>query len=635
MPPEQIIIPLALSCGVVIANDRLGRMRGILIGLLCLSTRFAAAQDAGGITLFGKHCAQCHEAPGSRAPKRDALRERTPESILDAITSGAMVAQARALTVEQRRQVAEYIAGRPLGAQASVDVPALPNRCAAQLDDAQFSNPLKGPMWNGWGVDLGNSRFQPAAAAGLTAEQVPKLKLKWAFGFLNASSMYGQPTVAGRRVYVGANNGFVYSLDAKTGCAYWSFQAAGGVRTAPSIGRVKNGYAVYFGDVKANVYAVDARTGKQIWTQRADAHQHARITGAPALAKGRLYVPVASREELAGGNPDYECCTFRGSIIAYDAETGKHIWRTYTIPEPQRIKKTSLGTQLWGPAGVAIWSAPTIDLRHGRLYVATGDAYTAPAPSTSDAVMAFDLKTGHVIWTKQLTENDAYVFGNCDKNDPAHSETCPSDPGPDFDFGSSPILCKLPNGREILMVGQKSGVGWALDPGKRGAIIWQHRVGKGSSLGGIEWGSATDGRLVYFANSDANWGPEQAGGIAAVRIQNGERVWFTRPPPIRCQSDNDPGCMQAQSAAITAIPGVVFSGSLNGIMRAYAADDGKIVWEYNTAREYSTVNSVAAKGGGISGPGPTVAGGMLFITSGYSEFGIGGPGNVLLAFGVE
>ncbi len=606
---------------------------------LCLASRFAAAQGARGIAVFEEHCAQCHSAPApdSRAPDRDLLRQRTPESILDAMTSGAMVEQARSLSVEQRRQVAEYIAGRPLGASAAGDASAMSNRCAA----SSFADPTKGPTWNGWGGDLGNSRFQTAAAAGLTVDQAPKLKLKWAFGFPNASSMYGQPSIAGGRVYVGADTGFVYSLDAETGCVYWSFQASGGVRTAPSIGPVKTGsdksrYAVYFGDVKANVYAVDAQTGKQIWMQRADAHPIARVTGAPALAEGRLYVPVASLEELAGGNPAYECCTFRGSMVAYDAETGKQIWKTYTIPEePKRLKKTSRGKQLWGPAGAAIWSAPSIDLKRGLVYAATGDAYTAPAAPTSDAVMAFDLKTGRVVWSKQLTENDAFVVGNCSNASKTRSETCPPDQGPDFDFGSSPILRTLPNGHDVIIVGQKSGIGWALDPEKQGTVMWQDRIGKGSALGGIEWGSATDGRLVYFANADASWGPEQAGGLTAVMIQNGERVWSTRPPPIPCKSARDPNCIQAQSAAVTAIPGVVFSASSNGIMRAYASADGKIIWEYNAAHEYSTVNGVAAKGGGINGPGPVVVGGMLFMTSGYAALGGGSPGNVLLAFGVE
>jgi polyvinyl alcohol dehydrogenase (cytochrome) len=603
-----------------------------MILVLCLAARFAPAQTAPGIAAFDAHCARCHAAPkpGTRVPNLDSLRQRTPESILAAITSGVMTEQARTLTVEQKHQVAEYLAGRPLGAPSPVHSPATPGGCATLSAD-----PMKGPAWNGWGVDLGNSRFQPAAAAGLTADQVPKLKLKWAFGFVNSNKVFGQPTVVGGRLYVGADNGAVYSLDAKTGCQYWSFQASSGVRTAPVIAPIKDGYAVYFGDLNANVYAVDAKTGKQIWTQRADTHPAARITGAPALGGGRLYVPVASLEELSAGDAKYECCTFRGSIVAYDPETGKQIWKSYTISaEPQPTKKTSQGTQLWAPAGAAVWSTPTIDLKRGLLYAATGDAYTVPAPPTTDAVMALDLKTGHVVWTRQITENDAFVVANCDN--PGRLETCPSGQlGPDFDFGSSAILRTLPNGHDILAIGQKSGIGWGLDPEKQGAILWQHRVGKGSTLGGIEWGAASDGQLVYFANADASWGPEQAGGLAAVKIESGERVWFTRPPPIPCTADSGSRCVQAQPAAVTAIPGVVFSGATNGIMRAYAAADGKIIWEYDTAHEYSTINGVAAKGGGISGPGATVVGGMVYFGSGYDQFGIGTAGNVLLAFGLD
>jgi len=616
-------------------------MNRTLLGLLCVSVRFAMAQEGPGAAVFEGHCARCHTASAheNRAPSRDSLRQRPPESILDAITSGPMVEQARALTVDQRRQVAEYVAGRPLGTPAARNPPATPDGCVAQpgsapVVDPPFVNLIKGPMWNGWGVDLGNSRFQPAAAAGLTADRVPNLKLKWAFGFPNVSSMVGQPSIAGGRLYIGAESGLVYSLDAGTGCMYWSFQAAAGVRAAPSIGRIGVTFAVYFGDLKANVYALDARTGKQIWTQRADPHPLARITGSPVLAGGRLYLPVASLEELEGGNPTYECCTFRGSMVAYDAETGKRIWKTYTISqEPEKTGKTARGTQLWAAAGAAIWSAPTIDLKRGVLYAATGDGYTEPAASTTDAVMAFDLKTGRILWTKQITGNDAFVV--CDPNAPTRSETCPKDLGPDFDFGSSPMLRTLPNGHDILAIGQKSGIAWGLDPEKQGAIMWQDQVGKGSTLGGIEWGSATDGRLAYFANADAGWGSEQAGGLVALNLADGKRVWFTRPPPISCQGVDSHDCVQAQAAAITAIPGVVFSGSSNGIMRAYASADGRIVWEYNTVREYTTVNGVPGKGGGIGGPGPVVAGGMLFMNSGYSVFGQGRPGNVLLAFGVD
>lgn len=608
----------------------------VIAGLtVCPWSRAAAAQASPGDLLFQRHCAACHLAPAadSRAPGLDSLRARTPDAILDALTSGVMATEARALDFAEKRTLAEYLGGGALGATRTGDAASMPNRCAART----LGDPLNGPMWNGWGADLENSRYQPTTT--LTAERVPQLRLKWAFGLPYAASAYGQPTVAGGRVFVGADTGVVYALDASSGCVYWSFAAQGGVRTAISIGPIaaagSTRYAIYFGDIKANVYAVDAENGALLWTKEADPHPLARITGAPALSGGRLYVPVASLEEVAGGNPTYECCTFRGSIVAYDAATGRQIWKSYTIDEPLKpTRKTSLGTQLWGPAGAAVWSAPTIDRRRGVLYVATGDAYTAPAADTSDAVMAFDVKTGRRVWSKQLTAGDAWLAGTCQQSGPNRSETCPDPQGPDFDFGNSPILRTLPNGRRILAIGQKSGIGWGLDPDRRGAIVWQHRVGKGSILGGMEWGSAADDRLVYFPNADAQYGPAEAGGLAAVKLDTGERVWFTRPPAITCKGENDRACVQAQSAAVTVIPGVVFSGATNGILRAYSTTDGRVVWEYNTARPFTTVNGVPAKGGQLNGPGPTVAGGTLFVTSGYAAVGGGSAaaGNVLLAF---
>jgi polyvinyl alcohol dehydrogenase (cytochrome) len=538
-----------------------------------------------------------------------------------------MKVNADGLTDTQRRMIAEYITDRPLGAALAGQASAMPNRCASQ----PLGNPLVGPSWNGWGADEGNSRFQPAAAAGLTAESVPKLKLKWAFGFPNGSSAYGQPAIAGGRVYVGSDNGFVYALDAASGCVYWSFQAQGGVRTAVTLGKNGARYAAYFGDVKANVYAVDAETGAQVWTKSAESHPLARITGAPVLFNGRLYVPVASFEEGSGPNPKYECCTFRGSVVAYDAASGEQVWKTYTIPErPRPAKKNSVGTQLWGPAGAAVWSAPTIDAKRGVLYVATGDAYTFPAAETSDAIMAFDLKSGIPMWTHQFTPNDAFLVG-CGSG-PSTRDNCPDVVGPDFDFGNSPVLRTLPGGKSILVIGQKSGAAWAIDPDKDGALLWQHKVGSGSALGGVEWGSAADDQHGYFASADGQLGPN-AGGLTALNLATGEEAWKTLPPPLECAPGRN--CSQAQSAAITVIPGVVFSGTTTGVMRAYAASDGRVLWDYNTAHEYTTVNGVKAKGGSLNGPGPVVAAGMLFMNSGYAYLGYGAPGNVLLAFGTE
>ena len=318
-----------------------------------------------------------------------------------------------------------------------------------------------------------------------------------------------------------------------TGCVYWSFRAGASVRTAISVGPITGQpgarYAIYFGDLNGAVYAVNAETGTLIWKQQADPHPLARITGAPTLHRGRLYVPVTGFEEAVAANPKYECCTTQGAVVAYDANTGAQIWRASTISEPlARTRKTSLGTQLWGPAGGSVWSAPTVDERTNSLYVATGDAFTAPAAPTTDAIVAFDLGTGRMKWSKQLTPDDAYLVG-C--GGPKQSETCPTPNGPDFDFGGPPILRALPNGRRVLTAGQKSGVAWGLDPDKEGAIIWEHRIGKGTVTGGIEWGGAADEQVVYYPNNDAFLGPKEAGGLAAIRLATGERLWFTKPPP--------------------------------------------------------------------------------------------------------
>lgn len=609
-------------------------MRTLLLAVAVLATHAAgtSAQSfgVGGLMPFEQKCASCHVKPdaGSRAPSREQLQGRAPEAILAAMTTGGMAPMATGLSEAQMRAIAEYVSGRSFGTAEAGHASLMKNQCAA----TPLGNALAGPAWNGWGVDAANTRFQPAAAAGLTAATVPNLALKWAFGFPEGRMAFGQPTVIGGRVYVGSDNGFVYSLDAATGCVYWSYQAKAGVRTAITVAPIRAGasrFAVFFGDLRANVYAIDAENASLIWTRNADPHPVARITGAPAFHDGRLFVPVSSIEEAMGGHPNYQCCSFRGSVIAYDASTGEQRWQSFTIAEAAvPIRKTSLGTQLWGPAGAAVWSAPTIDPERRRLYLSTSNGYTYPAVNTTDAVMALDLASGKRLWTRQLTANDAYVIG-CGPN--AKSETCPQETGPDFAVGTSPILRTLPGGRRILAVGQKSGLAWGLDADS-GSVVWQHRVGQGTPLGGIEWGGAADDRLVYYPNADGLLGIKAAGGLAAIRLATGEREWWA--PPIATCPDQTMKCIPAQSAAASAIPGVVFSGATDGMMRAYDARDGKVLWSFATARDFETVNGVKARGGSINGPGATIAGGMLYMTSGYGNFGQM-AGNVLLAFGVQ
>jgi polyvinyl alcohol dehydrogenase (cytochrome) len=601
---------------------------------VCIPSTVFAQGLLQTMQVFETRCAQCHGsatvAPEKvdeavRAPSRAMIAQLTPERVLDALTTGSMQANAKGLPDNLKKSLAEFLTGRPIGSAASGAASAMKNQCTAK----PIGNLLAGPAWNGWGNDLMNSRMQTAANAGLNPTQVPQLKLKWAFGFPNGSSAYAQPAVAGGRVFVGSDNGFVYSLDAATGCVYWSFEAKAGVRTAITLAPIKtaagNRFAAYFGDLKANVFAVDAETGAQIWSARVDQHPFARVTGAPTLYNGKLYVPVSSFEEGSGSNDRYECCTFRGSVAAIDAASGKIAWQTYTVGEPKPTKKNKLGVQQYAPSGVAIWSAPTIDVKRRVLYVATGNEYSGPGGPTSDAVIAMDLESGKIAWTSQVTPGDVYVVG-CN----AQRENCPEEEGPDFDFGNSAILRDLPGGKSLIVIGQKSGVVWALDPDAKGKIVWQRRVGKGSALGGLEWGSAADATVGYFPVSDMLLGQETAGGLHALRLDNGTPLWEARPPRADCKDPKN--CVQAQSAAITLIPGVVFSGTTTGLMRAYDTRDGRVLWTYDADQPYETVNGVKAKGGSFNGPGPVVAGGMVFMNAGYNYLGFGSGGNVLLAF---
>jgi polyvinyl alcohol dehydrogenase (cytochrome) len=595
------------------------------------ATGVVSAQQADGEQVFKHSCASCHNgAPDSRAPSLDALKARTPQAVIESLMTGAMRPQGSRLSGPERRSVAEFVTGMKVGGDVTG---AETGRCTAA--SARGSNTGRAVAWSGWSPTITNTRFQSREMAGLTAADVPRLSLKWAVGFPDASVAWAPPTVAGGRLYVGSQNGTVYSLDATTGCIHWTFSATGGVRTAIAVGAASGsagrapsgveGALVYFGDTAANAYALHAETGRLVWTRKVDDHPLARITGSPTLHAGRLYVPVSSYEESQGADPRYECCTFRGSVSALDAATGRVIWKTSMITDPlQRRGTSTAGAALWGPSGSGIWSAPTIDDGRQRLYVATGNAYSAPAHKSSDAVVALDLESGAIRWMRQMTPGDIYL-SNCRAGNP----NCPDVNGPDFDFGSPPVLARAA-GRDVLVIAQKSGVAFALDPAHDGEVMWEYRAGQGGVLGGLEWGAAVDGENAYFAVSDIL--QPKPGGVHAVRLSTGQRVWFTPPPAPVCGTGR--GCNAAQSAAVTVIPGVVFSGSNDGALRAYSTATGVVVWEFDTNKDFTTVNGVPAKGASLIGPGPVVAGGMVYVNSGYGAFG-GRPGNVLLAFGVD
>ena len=599
------------------------------------------APAADGEQVYAMSCARCHDDTLPRMPTRDALRDRSARQIQTAMTSGVMRQFGTALSAAERRAVAEFLSDDPAGTLDS-PLPTLPDTAYCDAG-TRTAVDLSAPAWNGWGVDLNNRRFQPAESAGMTADTVGQLRLQWVFGFPDVSNSGSQPTVVAGRVLVGTRNGLLYALDAATGCVHWVHEAPAEIRSAVSVGPADGGgFTAYFGDAFASVHAVDLLTGELRWTTPVEEHPAARITGAPALHEGRLYVPVASLEEVSAADPRYECCTFRGSIVALDAATGERIWKTYVIREsPQPTRINAAGAQNHGPSGAGVWSAPTLDPARNLLYLATGDAYSDPAAPESDALMALAMDTGAIRWVTQTTPGDAFTIacvaagtfpGLPGSDNPIARANCPESNGPDFDYGSSPVLVTMPDGSDLLLGGQKSGVMYGVRP-EDGEILWETRVSDGGLIGGIEWGFAADGDQVYVSISDAmEKEPGEAGGVTALRVGDGELVWHA--PPVQDTCGGRQGCHTAQPAAVSLIPGVAFAGSLDGHLRAYATDTGRVIWDFDTAREFQTVNGVEAHGGSLNGPGPTIVDGMLYVVSGYGSFGFM-SGNVLLAFAVE
>jgi polyvinyl alcohol dehydrogenase (cytochrome) len=592
------------------------------------SVAFSEAESAA---LFGTYCATCHDGPGAnpQAPSREVMKRMSAEQVLNALEKGAMRTRAAERSRAQRRALATYVSGKPLAADAGG---AMPKSAFCRATAAPRSDPLAGPAWNGWGHGITNARFQSADAAGMNAGNLPRLTLKWAFGFPGATSAGTQPVVAGGRVYAATAEGEVYVLDAKTGCIHWTLEVEASIRSAITLDQRGSGQLVaYFGDQAANVYAVDANAGKVLWKVHVDEHPHAAITAAPQFHNGRLYVSVSSREESQVGDPRYPCCSFRGSVVALDTASGKRLWKTYVVGgTPGPTAKNSIGTQLYGPAGGAIWNTPTIDTRRNVLYVGTGNNFAPPATELSDSLLALDLGTGAVRWSHQVTENDIWN-GSCRQPD-REAAVCPDKDAPDFDFTGSPLLVDVGNGRQLIVVGNKSGVVFGFDPDASGKVVWQQRVAVGSSSGGVFWGSATDEVNIYAANADfVTDDPAASGGMNALDLRTGRKVWSV--PGAGCA--NKTPCKPSQSAAVTLIPGAAFSGTMDGRLRAYSTRDGKVLWEFDTARDFATVNGVKANGGSMSNGGPAIVGGMLFVNSGYSHHGGILPGNVLLAFSTE
>ncbi len=603
------------------------------IGLSALAIpALVSAQDtrrAEAAQTFTTVCAECHgESQSGRTPSRYSLGQLSPRAIVEALENGVMKSEGSALTREQRVGVAELLSGRSYARTAFPERAWCAQRGPARLD-------LSAVSWMGYGGSLTSSGFQSAARAKLSADDIPNLTLAWAFAFPEAVQVRTHPTVVGDVILVGGSFGEVLALEAATGCVRWMYEADAGVRGTILVGPGSGGRTLaYFADFRTNAYALDIASGEIVWKTRVGRHPEANVTGSPALHAGRLIVPLSSMEVVTAGSPKYECCTSSGGVASVDAFTGAVQWYHRVIPDSARATgKNSAGTTLFAPSGAPVWASPTIDVRRGLVYVGTGENYTRPTTPTSDAILALRLTDGSLAWSFQGTRDDAFTMACTTQR---NRENCPSPSGPDHDFGMSPLIVPRSDGKEILVVGQKSGVVFALDPDAKGAMLWSTRVGKGSALGGIHWGMAADNQLVYAANADrsAIVAPDTVSlplspGLYALDLLTGAAVWKAAASAATCTGRQ--GCFAANSAAPTVIPGAVFAGGLDGHIRAHATSDGRVLWDFDTVREFTTVNGVPGRGGAIDGPGPVIAGGFVYVNSGYGTFGQM-PGNVLLAF---
>jgi polyvinyl alcohol dehydrogenase (cytochrome) len=581
---------------------------------------------AAGEPLYNAHCAACHDHPSDRTPSRSVIANNTPAYILGALTDGLMRANAASLTHGEKLSVAMFVSQNKSGgtvSKISSETPACTNTPAKLT--------LSGPGWNGWGRTVQNSRYQPDP--GITAAQVPRLKLKWAMAV--SGNRNGQSVIAGGRLFTNDTAGSVYSLDAKTGCAYWRFSAEGPTRSTISVAKIAGTparIAAFFTDAAGYLYAIDAENGALIWRTKIDEQRSHQFTGSVTIYQGAVYAPVASGEEAYAMDDAYPCCKFRGALVAVLADTGKILWTTYTTQsEPKVFKNNRIGNPMYGPSGGAIWSAPTIDAKRGVAYVATGDSYTDVPHEGSDAVIAVNLKTGKIVWIKQLTAHDSYIIGCEGPQDKRHAN-CPDVVGADYDLGASPTLMKRADGKQVILASQKSSQVYALDPDEAGRVIWQKRLSTGGPLGGSEWGHAVDERNIYVGISDIYVHEGAKPQLSALNVTDGAPVWTHTLPQRPCRWTNV-YCSPGISMAVTAIPGVVFAGSMDGWLSAYSTLDGNVLWTVDIGGSFVTTSGLQADGGALDAAGPVIAGGMLYIHTGY--WGRTGPGSVLLAFSVD
>ena len=488
------------------------------------------------------------------------------------------------------------------------------------------SDESRSGQWRVAGQNLSNSWSQPAEHS-ISPANVNDLTPKWVF--TTGGDVSATPTVDGNAVYFPDWGGNLFAVEKNSGRLIWSHKISDYDGVTGAISRVSpavDGHQLIIGDILngkqvhngANVISVDRETGTLLWMTHVDAHPAAIITGSPVVFAGVVYIGVSSNEEGLALNPAYPCCSFRGSIVALNEKNGAMLWKTFDMPDN--------GGQPGGYSGGAVWQPPAIDPKRGTLFVATGNNYTAPAdveacqnatPTANcaaaddffDTALALDLKTGQIKWAKRLQGLDTWTAACLTPTGP--KANCPVPTSQDFDFGGAgPNLVG-----SIVGFGQKSGIFWALNPDD-GNIVWSTPVGPGASLGGIEWGTATDGQRIYVAIANSDHLPYTLvpsgqqitwGAWSALDVATGKILWQTA----------DPTANTIDRGSVSVANGVMYAGSNSGQMYALDTKTGKILWNF-------------ASGGSVI-DGPSIVDGALYWGSGYRNI-LGTGNNKVYAF---
>ena len=616
----------------------------ILAGVLCLWVAAPAAPAASvaasgahpGEALYRSRCAACHDnGQALRAPSLATLKAMRYQAIYFALTGGKMQDQARALSSTQRAALIDYLVGRQPASDAWIER----LRCPAARRRVELSAP---PTVAGFGFDRLNTRHLTAQQAGISAADFGELQLAWAFGFERTTTMRAQPAVVGSTLFLPvADAGELYAIDiGARPCLKWVYKIEVPLRSAAAYGELPQTHrkVLVFSDLATRIHMIDAATGVLIWKRHVGLTALSNTTGTPVLYGERVYVPISASEITVGADERHVCCTTHGAVTALDARTGNVIWTTHTLADARPISNRGDGQMMWGPSGAPIWSSPAIDERRGVLYVGTGEATSAPAAETTDSILAIDLHTGAIRWHFQATPDDIFLTGCMLK---PQGLNCPHEGRLlDHDFGASVVLATGPGGKDVLLAGQKSGTLWALDPDAQGKVLWKHSFGAGSPIGGIHWGLAFDGARVFapmniFPGPDGQDHGERA-GLHAVAVDSGTVLWsFTSQAD--CSGERAARVKTCASyigltGAPTVIGSVVVEGSADGFLRAFDANTGRMLFQFDTARSFATVNGVPGSGGAIDNASIVAASGYLFVNSGYGLMGGETPGNVLLAF---